>query len=77
MSKAKEVAKNANAEVGTKLKGFRSNPEIENFYRFVSENDLRCEARKALETIHKRLVKNEKAAAKKSKKRAKKARTLN
>jgi len=33
------------------LKNFRSNPDVENFYRFIYENDLRKEAKSCLEAI--------------------------
>ena len=32
-------------------RGIRNNPEIENFYRFVQENDLRSEAKLAIFNI--------------------------
>ena len=34
----------AAAETALPAKNFRLHPEIENFYRFIYENDLRCEA---------------------------------
>ncbi|MBY0314633.1 MAG: hypothetical protein K2Q26_03880 [Bdellovibrionales bacterium] len=40
-------------EVPTSLKKFRQSPEIEGFYRFIYENELRIEA---LEIIDKILV---------------------
>ncbi len=33
------------------FKSFKSNPDVENFYRFVYENSLRFEARKLLEHV--------------------------
>ncbi len=48
-------------------RNFRSAIDIENFYRFVSENDLRKEAKIMLETIHQKVM----AQAKKKKKEAK------
>lgn len=41
------------------IKSFRSQPEVENFYRFVHENDLRLEASELLEAvIEKRQIKH-------------------
>ena len=53
------------------IKAIRSNAEIENFYRFVSDNNLRREAKLVLEEIHKYLAKK-----KKRKKRTPKAKKL-
>lgn len=33
------------------IKSFRSNPDVENFYRFVYENNLRKEAKACFEAI--------------------------
>lgn len=48
-------------------RNFRTNPEVENFYRFVYENDLRFEAKKVFEQI----VASMKKETKKRKRRAK------
>ena len=47
---------NINNEVPDQAEGFsfknvRSNPDVENFYRFIYENDLRQEAKLCLESI--------------------------
>lgn len=56
---------NANiSEVKTGVRNFRTIPDIENFYRFVYENDLRRETKLALSVIIRKLN----AATKKSKK---------
>ena len=55
--------KTAVPEVMT-IKNFRSNGDIENFYRFVNDNDLRREAKIMLEIIQSRVL----AAVKKKKK---------
>jgi hypothetical protein len=41
-----EIAQNAisSAEASGSLKNFRHHPDMENFYRFIYENDLRLEA---------------------------------
>jgi hypothetical protein len=55
----------------TNIKKLRQSPEIEGFYRFVFENDLRVEAYDIIEKLlNERKVKAKelKAAAKKSKK---------
>lgn len=40
-----------NIEKTSPIKTFRSNPDIENFYRFVYENNLRKEAKLCLDTV--------------------------
>jgi hypothetical protein len=40
---------NAAVEPSNSLKNFRHHPDMENFYRFIFENDLRHEALKFLE----------------------------
>lgn len=55
----------------TNIKKLRQSPEIEGFYRFVFENDLRQEAHDIIERLlieRKLKAKELKAAAKKSKK---------
>lgn len=55
----------------TNVKKLRQSPEIEGFYRFVFENDLRNEAYEIIEKLlsdRKLKAKELKAAAKKSKK---------
>lgn len=55
----------------TNIKKLRQSPEIEGFYRFVFENDLRQEAHDIIEKLlidRKLKAKELKAAAKKSKK---------
>jgi hypothetical protein len=42
------TAKEKKAEL---IKGFRNNSDIENFYRFVHENNLRVEAKVLMQTI--------------------------
>lgn len=49
------------------LKKFRQSPEIEGFYRFIYENDLRTEAFGIIDNISQK-----RAAAKASKKKSKK-----
>lgn len=51
-------------------KNFRNSADVENFYRFVHENDLRNEAKIVLEMINK--VVNPKKAKTKRKRRARK-----
>ncbi len=48
------------------LRNFRKSPEVENFYRFISENDLRREAQMILEVITSKIAQKKK---KKSRKR--------
>lgn len=54
-------------EVPTSLKKFRQSPEIEGFYRFIYENELRVEALDIIEkllVVRKDKTKKSKAAAK-------------
>jgi hypothetical protein len=52
----------------TSIKKFRQSPEIEGFYRFIFDNDLRAEGNEILERIiHRRKIDKD-DAAKKSKK---------
>ncbi len=47
---------NTTAEAAkTGPKNFRSNPDVENFYRFVNDNGLRREAKIVLEAVAARL----------------------
>ena len=49
------------------LKAIRANAEIENFYRFVSDNNLRREAKLILDELHKHLAKKKKRKKRTSK----------
>lgn len=56
------------AESSGSLKNFRHHPDIENFYRFIFENDLRVEAYQILSELHeqkktRKLLKTQKAQA--------------
>ena len=69
MSRKKAKAQSPNdAEVSAipaSLKKFRQSPEIEGFYRFIYENDLRTEAFEIIDDI------SQKRLASKAKKKAK------
>jgi hypothetical protein len=52
-AEAMAAAASSATEGSASLKNFRHHPEMENFYRFIFENDLRLEA---LELIDKRLI---------------------
>tara|TARA_B100000287_G_C20533592_1_gene741877 strand:+ start:336 stop:551 length:216 start_codon:yes stop_codon:yes gene_type:complete len=47
------------------LRNFRKSPEVENFYRFISENDLRREALMILEVITSKLSQKKKKKSRK------------
>lgn len=64
--KAKTTTEN-DASVPASLKKFRQSPEIEGFYRFIYENDLRTEAFEIIDNISQKRL-----AAKASKKKPKK-----
>ena len=49
------------------LKSFRSNADVENFYRFIYENNLRKEAKSCLESIVKALNPTKKTRGRKKK----------
>lgn len=69
MSRKKAKAKSANdpeiPAIPASLKKFRQSPEIEGFYRFIYENDLRTEAFAIIDDI------GQKRLASKAKKKAK------
>jgi len=48
------------AEVAKPVRNFRNSPDIENFYRFVHENDLRREAKMIFEAINAKVNKTTK-----------------
>ena len=48
---AKTAVANTETEAVKGGRNFRNSPDIENFYRFVHENDLRKEAKAALELV--------------------------
>lgn len=50
---------------GKGVKTFRNNVDIENFYRFIHENDLRREATTMLEFVQSKLAKPKKRGRKK------------
>ncbi|RYZ75562.1 MAG: hypothetical protein EOP05_07505 [Proteobacteria bacterium] len=58
----------ASDNLPTSTKKFRQSPEIEGFYRFIYENDLRTEAVEVLERILVRRREDAPATVKKSKK---------
>ncbi len=64
--KSKSSADDAPA-IPASLKKFRQSPEIEGFYRFIYENDLRTEAFEIIDNISQK-----RAAAKANKKKKKK-----
>ncbi|MCC7405824.1 MAG: hypothetical protein IT288_15600 [Bdellovibrionales bacterium] len=56
----------ASETLPTSLKKFRRSPEVEGFYRFIYENDLRVEAGEVLQKIILRRRQERKAKRKKS-----------
>lgn len=65
--KTKTTNENDANSIPASLKKFRQSPEIEGFYRFIYENDLRTEAFEIIDNISQK-----RAAAKASKKKPKK-----
>ncbi len=45
------AAASGNTEMSASFKNFRHHPDMENFYRFIYENDLRLEAMKIFDEI--------------------------
>ncbi len=58
------------------IRTFRSSPEVENLYRFISDNNIRREAHMVIEAIFKSYKAREKALKKASKKRGRKKKNL-
>ena len=52
-------------EASYKARDFRTRPDVENFYRFVCENDLRKESLLILEAVHKAISVKKKSMKKK------------
>ena len=46
------------------IRTFRSSPEVENLYRFISDNNLRRESQIIIDTVYKAIKAKEKAAKK-------------
>ncbi len=69
MARKKKSSNDGDAPaIPASLKKFRQSPEIEGFYRFIYENDLRTEAFEIIDNISQK-----RAAAKANKKPKKKA----
>lgn len=69
-AKSNDVSSNAvGAEITKALRNFRSSADIENFYRFVFENDLRREAKMILESICKQINQKKKKSRKRQKRK--------
>lgn len=65
----KETVENTNqVEKTSPLKNIRSNPDVENFYRFIYENSLRKEAKLCLEAIVKAIKPAKKTRGRRKKK---------
>ena len=58
----------AQAEKLSPLKNVRANPDVENFYRFIYENNLRKEAKLCLEAVVKALKPAKKTRGRRKKK---------
>lgn len=71
-SKGNEGSSSTEPAIPTTFKKFRMLPEVEAFYRFIYENDLRKEGKKILERI---LL--QRKAAKTASKKSRKKKTLN
>ena len=52
----------ANTEEKKLGKNFRNSPDVENFYRFIHENDLRKEAKLIFEKLHAQIKMQDKKA---------------
>ena len=64
MSEKEQVSDNVVKEPLKNLKNFRASSDIENFYRFIYENNLRREAGVILKNIHSKVSKPRKKGRK-------------
>ena len=62
------VETNGQGEKTSPLKSFRSSPDVENFYRFVYENDLRKDAKLCLDAVVKAIKPPKKTRGRRKKK---------
>ncbi len=53
------------AVVNTTIKNFKNSSDVENFYRFIHENNLRGEAQKLVEVVLKKITPPKKRGRKK------------
>lgn len=63
----KKTTETTAANPATTIKAFKSTTEVENFYRFINDNNLRVEAKKLLEVVLKQITPVKKRGRKKTK----------
>ena len=51
MAKTTTTNKEVVANAATTIKNFKSSSEVENFYRFIQENNIRAEAKTLVEMV--------------------------
>ena len=56
MAKTTEKNTEAATEAASGIKSFKSSSEVENFYRFIHENNLRAEAHKLVSVVLKKIA---------------------
>lgn len=70
MAKTTKTTKTTNTEsqnnASASLKTFKASNEVENFYRFIAENNLRAEAKTLVEMVLKRIKPAKKRGRKKT-----------
>lgn len=65
MARTKKVEQEVESSPAKGIAGFKSSEDVENFYRFVHENDFRNEALVMLRAVHKVLGEQSKKGKKK------------
>lgn len=68
MARAKKVVKNAESQANG-IRSFKASSDVEDFYRFVHENDFRREAQVMLQAVHDLMSKQSKKGKKKKSRR--------
>lgn len=63
---SQDVAKSQEELPVKGIRSFRSNVDVENFYRFVHENNLRREAKMLLDIAYAQIVKSQKKRKKRN-----------
>lgn len=63
----KTIQTDADATQVTTVKTFKASADVENFYRYINDNNLRFEAKKLLEVVLKHITPAKKRGRKKTK----------
>lgn len=63
----KKTTETSTPNAATTIKSFKTSTEVENFYRFINDNNLRVEAKKLVEVVLKQITPVKKRGRKKTK----------